>query len=91
MYISSEFPGHNGHTDEDHKLVSGHFYQFKVYLIRCLFVELMLLLVFFDDGLVSLLKIFSQDDISVLSHSQHSSLKSKIENFNLTNMSGRCC
>ncbi len=40
-----------------------------------LFVELVLLLVLFDDGLVSFFEVFGQDDVPVLTHCQHASLR----------------
>lgn len=45
------------------------------YLFLSLFVELVLLLILFDDRLVSFLEVFSQDDIPVLTYSQHASLR----------------
>lgn len=43
--------------------------------ILFLLVELMLLLVLFDDSLVSFFEVFGQDDIPVLTHCQHASLR----------------
>lgn len=42
-----------------------------------LFVELVLLLILLDDSLVSFFKVFRQDDIPVLTYSQHASLREK--------------
>ena len=47
---------------------------FPVVVIFSLLVELMLLLVLFDDGLVSFFEVFGQDDIPVLTYCQHASL-----------------
>lgn len=40
-----------------------------------LLVELVLLLVLLDDGLVGLFKVFGEDDVSVLTHRQHAGLR----------------
>lgn len=48
--------------------------QFSGWPFLSLLVELVLLLVLFDDGLVGLFKVFGQDDIPVLTHCQHASL-----------------
>lgn len=51
-----------------------------------LFVELVLLLILFDDRLVSFLEVFSQDDIPVLTYSQHASLRQHREEVNMRNV-----
>lgn len=55
--------------------MSGHLSLPGWYLFLSLFVELVLLLILFDDRLVSFLEVFSQDDIPVLTYSQHASLR----------------
>lgn len=55
--------------------MSGHLFVSGCIFFLSLLVELVLLLVLFDDSLVSFFEVFGQDDIPVLTHCQHASLK----------------